>query len=439
MDRLITNPRIDSLLEAGQVKEALAQPIRPSGGVRSFVSTRSSSPELGAETASYAGLTLGDFLYNYIRIDPTVVRGVEFARSADVDSVLSFARFADTKADLAGRHLEGLTSNLQGYVAEQLAAQHLIAQGHDVLFPDTPNNAGWDLLVDGHPFQVKCLTDSAGVLEHIRKYPDIPVIVNDDLASQIGHHAGVYVDPALHHDAVVMATTETLDRGRELADFEIPWISLGVSGAFNFYYLLRGDTDLSGMLTCTVSDTAGRTAAGWVGKTAGSALGLILFGPAGAIIGAGVGAVGGASAGRRVAQGFRRAVLIDSAVVDRELRALADAAAQAMPDKIAAWQNKRELMDSNFRDGASNQNQVRMSMQARISEHIVHWQNKQAELEQFARANASSSKQNVVERLLKIVARAGIHPHTVQKPLSNLFVALKDFIEENKRLRTVRA
>ena len=147
--------------------------------------------------------------------------------------MLSFARFADTKADLAGRHLEGLTSNLQGYVAEQLAAQHLIAQGHDVLFPDTPNNAGWGLLVDGHPFQVKCLTDSAGVLEHIRKYPDIPVIVNDDLASQIGHHAGVYVDPALHHDAVVMATTETLDRGRELADFEIPWISLGVSGAFN--------------------------------------------------------------------------------------------------------------------------------------------------------------------------------------------------------------
>ena len=78
-------------------------------------------------------------------------------------------------------------------------------------------------------------------------------------------------------------------------------------------------------------------------------------------------------------------------------------------------------------------------MQARISEHIVHWKNKQTELEQFARASASSSKQNAVERLLKVIGRAGIHPHTVQKPLSNLFVALKDFIAENKRLRTARA
>jgi hypothetical protein len=127
-----------------------------------------------------------------------------------------------------------------------------------------------------------------------------------------------------------------------LADFEVPWISLGISGAFNFYFLLKGDTDLSGMLTCTVSDTVGRTAVGWAGKVAGTTLGLVLFGPAGAIIGGGVGAIGGASVGRRMAQGFRGVVLVDSAAVDRELRALAEAAADAMPDKIAAWQIKRD-------------------------------------------------------------------------------------------------
>jgi hypothetical protein len=438
LDRLITNPRIDSFLKAGQVQEALAQPIRQSTGIRGFVG-RSRGPLLGLETTSYASLTLGEFLYDYIRIDPTVVRGVEFARSADVDSVLSFARFADTKADLAGQHLQGLTANLHGYVAEQVAAQHLVAQGHDVLFPTTPNNPGWDLLVDGHPFQVKCLADSAGVLEHIQKYPDIPIIVNEELAAQVGDHAGVYVDPALHHDAVWMATTTSLEHGRELADFEIPWISLGVSGAFNFYYLLRGDTDLSGMLTCTASDTAGRTAAGWAGKAVGATLGLFLFGPAGAIIGGGVGAVGGASAGRRMAQAFRRVVLIDTAVVDCELRALADAAAQSMPDKIAAWQRKRELMDLNLKDGTANRRQIHRAMQVRISEHIVHWSNKQRELEQFARASTSSSKQDMVDCLLKIVSRAGIHPHTLQKPLRNLFAALKEFLAENKRFHTARA
>ena len=75
------------------------------------------------------------------------------SRSADVDSVLSFARFADTKADLSGASLDGLHSELQGYVAEQLAAEHLQAHGHDVVFPDSANNPGWDISVDGHRFR----------------------------------------------------------------------------------------------------------------------------------------------------------------------------------------------------------------------------------------------------------------------------------------------
>jgi hypothetical protein len=81
-----------------------------------------------------------------------------------------------------------------------------------------------------------------------------------------------------------LTTEETLDRGRELADLEIPWISLGVSGAFNLYYMLRNDTDLVAMLTCTATDTFGRTVGGTTGKFAGAAAGTILFGPAGAIV-----------------------------------------------------------------------------------------------------------------------------------------------------------
>lgn len=168
MGQFITNDRIDSLLKQGRVEEALHEPIKQRDpqrdGVASFVRSQASGQSCLAEDAAYAGLTLGDFLYDYIRIDPEVVRGVEFARAADVDSVLSFARFAETKSDLTGASLDGLHSQLQGYVAEQIAAHHLIAQGHDVLFPETASNPGWDLMVDGHPFQVKCLTDPGGVL-----------------------------------------------------------------------------------------------------------------------------------------------------------------------------------------------------------------------------------------------------------------------------------
>src|SRR5579884_651312 len=181
MGAFISNDRIDWLLKQGSVEEALRQRVRKhdlnGDGVQSFI--------LG-EDVGYASLTLGDFLYDYIRIDPEVLRAVEFARAADVDGVLSFARFADRKADLSGASLDGLHSQLQGYVAEQVVAHHLLAEHHDVSFPETATNAGWDLEVDGHQFQVKCLADPGGVYEHLHRYPDIPVIVNAEVGQQIG-------------------------------------------------------------------------------------------------------------------------------------------------------------------------------------------------------------------------------------------------------------
>jgi hypothetical protein len=211
----IRNPRIDNLLKHGDVEEALQEPISDNNsstrGVAAFVMSRQSKPGIDfPDDLAFAGLTLGEFLYDYIRIDPTVVKGVAFARAADVDGVLSFARFAETKADLSGVSLDGLHAQLQGYVAEHLVAHHLIAHGHDVWFPRVANNAGWDLMVDGRPFQVKCIADPSAVLEHMHRYPKIPVIVNGEMASQLGHRAGVYVDPELHHDAVRRTTEEAL-------------------------------------------------------------------------------------------------------------------------------------------------------------------------------------------------------------------------------------
>jgi hypothetical protein len=44
---------------------------------------------------------------------------------------------------------------LRGYVAEQKAVIALEKAGHIVQFAPTPNQQAWDLLVDGHPWQVK--------------------------------------------------------------------------------------------------------------------------------------------------------------------------------------------------------------------------------------------------------------------------------------------
>jgi hypothetical protein len=435
----ITNDRIDCLLKRGDVDGALNEPIRAiepkNGGVAAFVSARSGRNG-AAEDVAYSGLTLGDFLYDYIRIDPDVVRGVEFARAADVDGVLSFARFADTKADLSGASLDGLHSELQGYVAEQVAAHHLLAQGHDVLFPETPNNPGWDLLVDGHPFQVKCLADSGGVFEHLDRYPKIPVIVNAELGHQVGDHAGVYVDPALHHDAVRHATEEALDRGRDVADFEIPWISVGVSGAFNLYYMIRNDTDLIGMLTCTATDTVGRTVGGTAGQFAGAAAGAVLFGPAGAIVVGLIGAMGGAAAGRRmIAKGRELLVAEEEQAVRAAARRVAEAAVEAMPEKVEAWSQKSGLLDQSLAGAGANRHRVHAAMMHRMRQHIEYWRCKKTQLEAVASTGADSAQQ-FCERVLTLVRRAGIHPHHVHNPMAELGQTLERYQLESKRFRT---
>ena len=153
---------------------------------------------------------------------------------------------------------------------------------------------------------MKCLADRGGVLEHFHDYPDIPVIVNAELAGQVGDMPSVYVDSELHHDAVGQMTEDSLRHGQDIADLNVPWISLGVSGAFNFHYMLKNDTDLGSMLVCTATDTGARVVVGSIGKYAGSAAGLLVFGPAGAIVMGLAGAVGGSMVGRRAIAAGRR-------------------------------------------------------------------------------------------------------------------------------------
>ena len=44
------------------------------------------------------------------------------------------------------------------------------------------NQAGYDLLVNGEEFQVKCVADISSVSNHFEKYPDIPVFINEEIS-----------------------------------------------------------------------------------------------------------------------------------------------------------------------------------------------------------------------------------------------------------------
>ncbi|MFX6540423.1 glycine zipper family protein, partial [Acinetobacter baumannii] len=123
-------------------------------------------------TASAYSLGL---IWDYAHIDPSVLDALSFASKGNPENL-------NTLQDISANTLDsaGAVTRLTGYVAEQQVALNLQQQGHTVEFPDSANQAGYDLIVDGTPMQVKCSMDADYVLSHFDKYPDIPVIVNSE-------------------------------------------------------------------------------------------------------------------------------------------------------------------------------------------------------------------------------------------------------------------
>lgn len=216
------------------------------------------------ETDLIAGISAGEFLYDFLMINPTVVEGIDFARSEDLSSVFSLSRFAKTvDIDLA----TGDMAQLQGYVAEQMIAQKLEAAGYDVQFPETSNQAGWDILIDGKEFQVKCGSSLSIVDEHLERYPDIPVYVNDELALHYSDNSNVF-SIGVTKEAVMDATNSTLSHAEDLLDLELPWISAGVSSFYNLRRVVREQLPLQLAARNVVIDTTSRASLAAAGQAA---------------------------------------------------------------------------------------------------------------------------------------------------------------------------
>jgi hypothetical protein len=80
------------------------------------------------ETKAYGALTVGDLVYDWMRIEPHVLEAVDFVRVADLADIFAFARYADSIQALSDAERLGNVNQLQGYVAERVAAGMLRAQ-----------------------------------------------------------------------------------------------------------------------------------------------------------------------------------------------------------------------------------------------------------------------------------------------------------------------
>jgi hypothetical protein len=240
-----------------------------------------------------------------------VVDALDFVRVADLGDIFSFARYADSLQALGDPARLGNVAQLQGYVAERMVAGMLRAQGAEVAFPDSPHQPGYDLLVNGECFQVKCLDDPSDVDEHLSRYPDIPVLVNQELAKCFPADHRVMALPGLNHAEVHQVTESSLQAGADLFDLRIPLFSLTLQAARNAMAIARGHTDWRISLENIAVDSFGRMAAAKAAAVAVAAtVGLIgITGGWFAVVAPVLGASGGYACGKRITNAAKRHLL----------------------------------------------------------------------------------------------------------------------------------
>jgi len=385
-------------------------------------------PEQLKQTAAVTGVSIGELIYDYIMIDPVVVRGLDFARSEDLSSLFSLSQFSSR---IDTDRLTGDMAQLQGYVAEQMIAAELQAKGHDVEFPDTSNNPGWDLLVDGQPFQVKSLADPAGVREHLAAYPDIPVYVNEELTPYFEGHPNVYVS-GISREEVLEATRTTMTHAEDLLDFEIPWIAAAVSSVYNAKRVWKDELSIQQAVFHIASDTSSKVLLGALGQKAGVIAGTMLFGPAGGIAGAMFGAYAGASQGARLSTGVKR---LFSKKQEQDLiealEKLVMKVDKQINRKLEIKQRKLERLASELEDTAANRS-IWLEAQIRARKEWQYARNKQQELQALMESirHSHGDPREALPRALSVIARTGVHPIHFQDELKRLQLASKEYAKK---------
>jgi hypothetical protein len=376
------------------------------------------TPDQLKQTGAITLVSVGEFIYDYVMINPTVVEGLNFARTEDLSSLFTLSQFS-SQIDTAV--LTGDMAQLQGYVAEQMLAAELQAKGHDVELPDESNNPGWDLLVDGQPFQVKNLASPDGVREHLETYPDIPVYVNEELATYFEGNPQVYVSN-ISRDEVIEATSTTITHADDLLDFEVPWIAAGVSSIYNIKRVWSDDVSMNQAVFNVVSDTSSRVVLGTLGQKAGVVAGTMIFGPAGGITGAMFGAYAGASQGGKLSTGIKR---VFSKKKEREtVSAMGDLIQKVIfeiDNKLEIKKRKIDKLKNEMLRSKANE-AIWNEVERRHKEEVNYLINKKEELFTINESvyNGSAFIMDIIPNTMAVITKCGVHASHYQDELKRV-------------------
>ena len=311
----------------------------------------------------------------------------------------------------------GDMAQLQGYVAEQMIAQELTAAGYDVEFPETSNQAGWDLLVDGEPFQVKCGASKQIVETHFEKYPDIPVYVN----AELGHYYEgnpLVLTTSVTREQVLADTKQTLQHAGDLLDFEIPWITAGVSAFSNVKRMRKEQLLVSTAVRNVVADTASRTALAAAGQAVIGTAGAVLLPGAGAIVFPVVGAYIGMAQGGKVSNFIKK----QFAHTEHEQLCL------ALHELIAKMQ---KVLTTKGTIKESKWQQIQSTMPSQVNASFAHFHDERMTLLENVKKELSAIDKIIddnpleaFEQIVSVLGKAGIHVYALKDELHGVEKAM---------------
>ncbi|TCM67874.1 hypothetical protein [Rhizobium sp. BK068] len=372
------------------------------------------------EISVVGAATTADLIFNAASIDPMVVSAADFSRIEDISDIFNFGQFADRIASMTGASAVGAGNNLRGYVSEQIVAARLAERGYVVEFPDTSNNPAFDLLVDGNPFQVKCLLGLDGLREHFSKYPDMPVYANGELADAVlasgeAWASKVFYIDGFDHEIADLITRTSLEAGEALGDLHVPYFAMAASTGRNLYRWWRGRMPLADLPLSVLIDNAVKGGLATVGGLSGKTIGFLAFGPAGALV---LGSIGGL--GALFGTGWTREQatrLLSSewlAELDEATERFRVALGAAIGSKIELLQEKRAKLPK-------GEHSVRKWIDSRFLDEIVSLGEAGYDLEHGCRDLRQPMR---ARACLAIMKEAPVHPVAIEAELTGLLKVL---------------
>ena len=254
------------------------------------------------------GAIAGGFVaHAALSIDPHVLNAIEFSTADHLHNLPGIDSYVhDHFFAVPVQSADGWFERLTGYVAEQKAAAYFEQLGHHVDFAPVANQPVWDMLVDGHPVQIK--EGLAGAKDFVANHPAIDVYTSPEVAAAMKDPAVHGLD-VLNKDAIHAATQNGIDHIHHVVspEFHLPFITLAFSSWREAKLLWNEKTTFERAFVNVGLDVVGVGGGALAGSKAGAVAGGFIGGPIGAAIGGFFGAIFGGVGGKLLATGIRHA------------------------------------------------------------------------------------------------------------------------------------